>query len=179
MGVGSTPVATPRISTGNNTSTTSTLMAFISSSFRAVGSCDCRCSLCCRGWLFGPCVGEAAFLLGQARAAVDTHLTPLHLTLPHFTSLYHTLPHFTSPHLTSPHLTSPHDLDWHFCFRARWCSRTSAVTPRFSAWLCARLAFRRDNNGPDDDDPACPSLPGQSLGSRVSMTKCGGIAAWV
>ena len=54
-----------------------------SRAFRVVVPRCCSCALCCWGLLFRPCAGGATFLLGQARASVDAHLTSPHLTSPH------------------------------------------------------------------------------------------------
>ena len=51
-----------------------------SGAFRVVVPRCCSCALCCWGLLFRPCAGGATFLLGQARASVDAHLTSPHLT---------------------------------------------------------------------------------------------------
>ena len=50
-----------------------------SGAFRVVVPRCCSCALCCWGLLFRPCAGGATFLLGQARASVDAHLTSPHL----------------------------------------------------------------------------------------------------
>ena len=46
-----------------------------SRAFRVVVPRCCSCALCCWGLPFRPCAGGATFLLGQARASVDAHLT--------------------------------------------------------------------------------------------------------
>ena len=95
--------AVPGKGAGKSQQTTASVRSLVrpSGAFRVVVPRCCSCALCCWGLLFRPCAGGATFLLGQARASVDAHLTS---------------PHLTSPHLTSPHLTSPQKMTYVYIY---------------------------------------------------------------